>query len=656
MGVFAFGVEEAQAVDLGIVDGFKTLLGGFLLMIQELFGSLVTWMAGLAQGILGFTGLQNAQMVKDGWGITRDLANMFFVLILMVIAIATILKVEPYGMKTLLPKLIIAALLINFSLVFCGAIIDSAGVLTNFFIKDSQNFFENIADEMQLTKIMVGTVQKPAESQWGCNYAGLPDPIFKNQTVCNVACLATTGNNCYEAKPPKVDWGDIKGDHFWKVIASLFLSIIFTIIALFVFAALAFLLLIRVLVLWFLLILAPIAWFFWILPATKNLWEKWWHAFIKWVFFAPAAIFFIWLSVNSWLKFIKGKAPMTGGEIIEGMSNVVSNGVLETKIMPQVMAPANFIQFILACGMLIGSLIVAQKIGIYGASGAISIAKSASKGVGKGVGRWTGRKAQRATYRPVDAVNKGLDKASTWARKSKIGRWTGASALLGKTAGAGRALNERERAAFSKEEEKYKNQSSDHLKQEFKSVDGRAKAAIAKILASRGDLKVNDELGFTEKDVKKSMMLTKRYGQEKDLVSSRLDLAPIVKNIDPKDITKVKEEINEAVGKVKSKNVDKIQIESIGEQGTEATGNQKIVFESFEKEFKVGGKLGKSVLIKAADENPALYNRLMNDIIGPGLKDMKDEIKEYYNTTTGKAVTGNKKEKSDAEWDKANPM
>jgi len=46
----------------------------------------------------------------------------------------------------------------------------------------------------------------------------------------------------------------------------------------------------------------------------------------------------------------------------------------------------------------------------------------------------------------------------------------------------------------------------------------------------------------------------------------------------------------------------------------------------------------------------------MNDIIGPGLKDMKDEIKEYYNTTTGKAVTGNKKEKSDAEWDKANPM
>ena len=130
----------------------------------------------------------------------------------------------------------------------------------------------------------------------------------------------------------------------------------------------------------------------------------------------------------------------------------------------------------------------------------------------------------------------------------------------------------------------------------------------------------------------------------------------LVKNIDPKDITKVKEEINEAVGKVKSKNVDKIQIESIGEQGTEATGNQKIVFESFEKEFKVGGKLGKSVLIKAADENPALYNRLMNDIIGPGLKDMKDEIKEYYNTTTGKAVTGNKKEKSDAEWDKANPM
>ena len=639
LGIFTFGVEEAKAVDLGIVEGFKSLLGGFLLMVQELIGSLVAWFAGLAQGILNFTSLQNAQMVKDGWEITRGLVNVFFILILMVIAFATILRVENYGMKALLPKLIIAALLINFSLVFCGAIIDSAGVLTNFFIKDSQNFFENIADEMGLTTIMVGTVQKPAKKLWACEWALLPDITWSNQTVCNAGCLLSTGNFCYEIKPPKVDWRKIQGDNFWKVISALLLSIIFTIIAAFVFAALAFLLLIRVLVIWFLLILAPIAWFFWILPATKNLWEKWWATFIKWVFFAPAAIFFIWLSVNSWLKFIKGKAPMTGGEIIEGMSNVVGNGVLESKIMPQVMAPANFIQFILACGMLIGSLIVAQKMGIYGASGAISIAKSASKGIGKGVGRWTGRKAQRAAYRPADAVGKGLDRASTWARKSKIGRWTGASTLLGKAAGAGRALNEKERAAFGKEEEKYKNQTSDHLKSQFKSVDGRGKAVIAKILASRGDLKTDDKFGFTEDDIKKSMTLTKKYGHEKDVVKSRLDLAPIVKNIDPKDIAKVEEEINEAVGKIKSGDVGKIQIEAIGEPGKTATGNQKLVFDAFEKQFKLGGKLGKSVLIKAADENPALYNRLMNDIIGPNIDSMKEEIQAYYNTTTGKAVT-----------------
>ncbi|MBU2598852.1 MAG: hypothetical protein KKC53_06785, partial [Actinobacteria bacterium] len=94
LGIFTFGVEEAKAVDLGIVDGFKTLLGGFLLMMQELIGSLVAWFAGLAQGILNFTNLQNSQMVKDGWEITRGLVNMFFILILMIIALATIFKVE----------------------------------------------------------------------------------------------------------------------------------------------------------------------------------------------------------------------------------------------------------------------------------------------------------------------------------------------------------------------------------------------------------------------------------------------------------------------------------------------------------------------------------------------------------------------------------
>jgi hypothetical protein len=51
---------------------------------------------------------------SNGWVITRDIANMFFIVILLVIAFATILQIEQYNYKKWLPKLILMAILINF--------------------------------------------------------------------------------------------------------------------------------------------------------------------------------------------------------------------------------------------------------------------------------------------------------------------------------------------------------------------------------------------------------------------------------------------------------------------------------------------------------------------------------------------------------------
>jgi len=618
LGVFIFGVEAAKADGLGIVDGFKTLLGGFLLMMQELIGGLVAWFAGLAQGILNFTSLQNAQMVKDGWEITRDLTNMFFVLILMIIAFATILKIESHGMKTLLPKLIIAALLINFSLVFCGAIIDSAGVLTNFFIKDSQNFFENIADEMQLTKIMVGTTQEPTESKWACNIIG-PDVPWKDKTLCDAACIiGTLGGTCYEIKPPKVEWGDIKGDHFWKVISALLLSIIFTIIAVFVFAALAFLLLIRVLVIWFLLILAPIAWFFWILPATKNLWEKWWHAFIKWVFFAPAAIFFIWLSVNSWLKFIKGKAPMTGGEIIEGMNNVVSNGVLETKLMPQVMAPANFVQFILACGMLIGSLIVAQKISIYGASGTINLMKKTGRAAGR-----TSLYAGKATMATIgrtpgyDIIPKVEDmKREIMTRAEK-------APILGRAIGGIGAYKARQRGKIEEEKKNIANRTSDDLnaisEQRVNSEKDRIRqAAVIEKLAENGKIK-----GSYGQNKEKLKIFIKSGGDINKVTKTRPDFAPINKK--PGDTPE--EAINKAVSKINAEDFSKL--------GKDAMTSD--VKKAIQLGFEHNGRLNSKHLSKLGD-NPELLNIVRDDIIIPHKSRFRKDVTKYLDGSPGQAL------------------
>ena len=75
----------------------------------------------------------NASFAQKGWKSTRDLANMFFIFILLFIAIATILQLSSYGAKALLAKLIIFALLINFSLFITRVIIDSGNITAMFF-------------------------------------------------------------------------------------------------------------------------------------------------------------------------------------------------------------------------------------------------------------------------------------------------------------------------------------------------------------------------------------------------------------------------------------------------------------------------------------------------------------------------------------------
>ena len=401
LGIFVLGAKDAQADFFGIFQGIKAIIGELLLSIQGLVGVIVTWLAALGLGILNFTNPQKAQLVQEGWKVTRDLANMFFVLILLAIAFATILRIETYGMKSLLPKLIIAALLINFSLVFAGVVIDFSGVMTNFFVGDGQVFFKNIAGAMKLPKIMTTTAEEKGES-FRCVTIGLPDTEGLTAFQCG-SCPGTCESMPTEAKiQTETDWKGL-GDSYWAVISSLFFSIIFTAVAAFVFGALAFLLLARILIIWFLLILAPIAWLFWVLPATRHLFSQWWNTFIKWVFFAPAAFFFIWLSVKSWSQFI---SP-SGGSAVEGVKQIVNDEMLGSRLVPQIMEPTNFVQFLLVCGMLIGSLVVAQKMGIAGANGAMGVAKWFGKGAAGGVNRWL---AGGGKIAGAGALTKGLRK------------------------------------------------------------------------------------------------------------------------------------------------------------------------------------------------------------------------------------------------------
>src|SRR3989344_5568912 len=73
------------------------------------------------------------ELIEFGWTVVRDIANLGFVLVIIVIAFAVILRFREYGTQKLLFRLIAAAILVNFSLTIAGVFIDFTQVITNFF-------------------------------------------------------------------------------------------------------------------------------------------------------------------------------------------------------------------------------------------------------------------------------------------------------------------------------------------------------------------------------------------------------------------------------------------------------------------------------------------------------------------------------------------
>lgn len=133
-------ITVSQKLNQIITDPVGTLLnitiGKLFSQIAQLFFTIANIIFFIASMIFDYAlafmleaAFLNTEGIKIGWEIARDTANIFFIFILLGISIATILRIESYGAKQLLVKLIIIALLINFSLPLSMVIIDVSNVL-----------------------------------------------------------------------------------------------------------------------------------------------------------------------------------------------------------------------------------------------------------------------------------------------------------------------------------------------------------------------------------------------------------------------------------------------------------------------------------------------------------------------------------------------
>lgn len=411
-------------------------------------------------------------VVQTGWSISRDTANLFFIGVLIYIAFATILRLEKSNPTKMIFKVIVIAVLINFSLMIGVMIIDASQAMFRFFIyapfgKESL-MTENLMNALSMQKLWQGS-------------------------AVTEAIKAGTG---FEFGPAML-----------TAIARLLFTVVFTFIAVIIFGAIMLILFIRNIYLWSLLILAPIAWFCGIVPMKQISGNagKWWDQFIKWATVAPVLGFFIFLALLT---------AMGRDSLKPDVTNLPSS-LTAIAALPTGFQPITIFQFIPVIGFLIAGLVAAESFGVKVAGGAHSLIKKtgqrAQKGMQRGAQNAWSRSAPAGGVRKLgEGINDRLENWSASGRFGKIAA-TGLRAVgvgvLGKgIEKAGGTVDNQARDL----EKKYKNMDPERLKKIKDGFNPLQKAIADKVLTSK------DKAGHT--DYVEAQKLYSRFGMQKDLV------------------------------------------------------------------------------------------------------------------------------------------
>ncbi len=197
------------------------------------------------------------------WGTVRDLSNMIIVLGFVVVGIATSLRMKDYEAKKLLLPLILVALLINFSGLFCGLIIDASNIVSNSLIESGG-----------VGSGGGGTVG----GAMGARYHAMLNRFAKTALYNNPGGEDEVGNQA-------------------RLMVSIQILLIYLVCAA-TFFYMAFLYVARYAVLAFLFTLAPLAFVCKVFPlkAAQKIWNDWWENFLKWAFIGVAGSFALWVS------------------------------------------------------------------------------------------------------------------------------------------------------------------------------------------------------------------------------------------------------------------------------------------------------------------------------------------------------------------------
>ncbi len=292
-----------------LLDGLSWIVYHIVNLIGDLIGVVVKILINVAQ----YNNFINSQPVIVGWEIVRDLCNMGFVIVLLIIAIASILRIESYSYRTWLPKLVIMAVLINFSDKIAGIIIDISQIVMLTFVSGITNIGEgNFFDLLQINRYLNIDYSKEYEK-----IKGSP--------------------------------GKEKEVSAMNLFIAILLALIMALISLVVLGAITVVLIVRIVTLWVLVILSPFAYLFSASPIGHRYAVQWWQKFTQWIVTGPVMIFFIWLSLFTVRGTINTMFPSGTNDPYAAITEAGTTDAIGA--------------FLLGTIMLMASLVVAQQLG-----------------------------------------------------------------------------------------------------------------------------------------------------------------------------------------------------------------------------------------------------------------------------------------------------
>jgi hypothetical protein len=261
IGNIAYGAISSVAFGLSWI--IQSILGFFIIIVTYAIEQILQ---------ISFSIIQSP-IVALGFPIALSVANLIFVAGLIIIAVATILRIESYGLKNILWKVIAMAVLVNFGLVITGTILSFSDNVTLYFVQAVSpagdgslvDFATNITSAFNPQRLVISGVENAT-----------PEEVKQFQEEFNSG--ATSGT-------------------MLRPIIGILLSTMTSIMVLIILASLFLVLAYRYIVISLLLVGLPLMWAAWPFPSLSKHFSGWWHKFLNQAFAPLPIVFFLWLGM-----------------------------------------------------------------------------------------------------------------------------------------------------------------------------------------------------------------------------------------------------------------------------------------------------------------------------------------------------------------------